>query len=147
VFDILYCICLKYSTFKEELCQMWWNMYIGSQCKIGFVPFRNTRNLNFMERFKKNSRKTNFTKILENKFHENTLKQISRKYSKNKFHENTLKQISRKSAQCEANCSMRTHRRTEMAKLTVAFRHFSKAPKDTTEDHFTESFDSDSNEV
>jgi hypothetical protein len=38
-------------------------------------------------------------------------------------------QISRKSALWEPRCSMRTDRQTDMTKLVVAFRSFSKAPK------------------
>jgi len=33
VFDILYNICLKYSSFKVELCQIRWKMCIGLHLK------------------------------------------------------------------------------------------------------------------
>jgi hypothetical protein len=43
---------------------------------------------------------------------------------------NSLKyQISLKSLQWEPSCSMRTDGRTDMTKLTVAFRNFANAPK------------------
>ena len=40
--------------------------------------------------------------------------------------------ISRKFLQWEAKCSMRTDGRTDMTKLTVAFRNFANAPKNST---------------
>jgi hypothetical protein len=46
-----------------------------------------------------------------------------------KIHISSKYQISLKYVQREPSCSMRINGRTDMAKLTIAFRNFAKVPK------------------